>query len=242
MIEIKAFASGSKGNCYRIDDGSTPLLLECGIPFREIQQKLGFTVSELAGCLVTHEHLDHCKAAIDITRAGIDTYMSAGTAWALAEKTTRSFAGHRVKIVRAKEQFKIGTWTILPFETQHDAAEPLGFLLANGREKILFATDTYYVKYRFQGLTHLMIECNYVLDILEANIANGSVPVAMKRRILRSHMSLESLKGFLTANDLSQVQEIWLLHLSDNNGDARRFKREIQELTGKPVYIASKEV
>ena len=34
--------------------------------------------------------------------------------------------------------------------------------------------------------------------------------------------------------------EIWLLHLSDGNSDAERFKREIMELTGKkePVYIA----
>lgn len=46
------------------------------------------------------------------------------------------------------------------------------------------------------------------------------------------------MKDFLKANDLRHVQEIWLLHLSDGNSDADRFKREIQELTGKPVYIA----
>jgi hypothetical protein len=51
-------------------------------------------------------------------------------------------------------------------------------------------------------------------------------------------MSLETCKGFLRANDLSRVQEIWLLHLSDANSDAARFKREIQELTGKVVYVA----
>ena len=56
--------------------------------------------------------------------------------------------------------------------------------------------------------------------------------------VLRSHFSLENVKEFLQANDLSKVQEIWLLHLSDGNSDAERFKREIQELTGKVVYIA----
>ncbi len=242
MIKINALASGSKGNCYRVTDSRTPLLLECGISIQKIKKGVGFKLADIAGCLVTHEHQDHCKAAADITRAGIDTYMSAGTACALIETASKDsaiFAGHRVKIKKALEQFKVGTWTILPFATQHDAKEPLGFLLAstNGG-KLLFATDTYYVKYRFKGLTHIMIECNYADDILAANVAAGEVPQAMRRRLLQSHFNLENVKKFLQANDLTTVREIWLLHLSDQNSDAERFKREVQELTGKPVFVA----
>lgn len=148
-------------------------------------------------------------------------------------------ASHRAKAVKSKEQFNIGTWTILPFETEHDAAEPLGFLLANAAgDKLLYATDTYYVRYRFRGLSHIMVECNYSVDILRANVEAGIVPAELKNRLLRSHFSLENVKEFLKANDLSKVQEIWLIHLSDGNSDAERFKREIQELTGKPTYIA----
>ena len=233
MIEILPLASGSRGNCYHITDGRTPLLLECGIPFREIQKGLHFRVSEVAVCLVSHEHQDHSKAVRDVMKAGIDCYMSAGTAEALG------ISGHRLHIIKAKQQFRIGTWTILPFETQHDAAEPLGFLLANQyREKLLYATDTFYIRYRFQGLTHIAVECNYSLDILRRNVEAGVVPKELKNRILKSHFSLENVKQFLLANDLSEVQEIWLLHLSDGNSDADRFKREVQELTGKPIYIA----
>ncbi len=76
------------------------------------------------------------------------------------------------------------------------------------------------------------------MDILRANIEAGLVPVELKNRIIQSHFSLENVKKFLQANDLSQVREIWLIHLSDDNSDADRFKREIQELTGKPVYVA----
>lgn len=233
MIEFTPYASGSRGNCYRVTDGRTPLLLECGIPYKEIQKALNFRVSEIAGCLVSHEHQDHTKAIKDIMKAGIDCYMSAGTVEVLG------ISGHRVNIVRAKKQFRLGSWTILPFETQHDAQEPLGFLFANqAGEKLLYATDTYYIRYRFQGLTHIMIECNYSLDILRTNVANGSVEPALKNRILKSHFSLENVKKFLQANDLGKVQEIWLLHLSDGNSDEARFKREIQELTGKMVFIA----
>jgi len=233
MIEILPLASGSQGNCYRVTDGSTPLLLEAGIQFKEIQKRLYFRMSELAGCLLSHEHGDHAKAVKDMTKAGIDIYASRGTIEALG------VTGHRLHIIQARQQFQVGTWTILPFETQHDAAEPLGFLLANPvGEKVLYATDTYYIRYRFQGLTHIMVECNYSLDILKRNMDAGLVPVELKNRLLRSHFSLENVKGFLIANDLSKVREIWLLHMSDGNSDAARFKREIQELTGKPVYIA----
>lgn len=166
-------------------------------------------------------------------RSGIDCYISAGTAEALG------LSGHRVHIIKAKQQFRIGTWTVLPFDTQHDAAEPLGFLLANQYgDKLLYATDTYFLQYKFRGLTHIMVECNYAEDILEANIASGAIDPVLKNRLVRSHFSLAGVKEFLRANDLSHVKEIWLLHLSNGNSDAARFKREIQELTGKEVYIA----
>ena len=233
MIEILPLASGSRGNCYHITDGSTPLLLECGIPFREIQKGLHFRVSEVAVCLVSHEHQDHSKAVRDVMKAGIDCYMSAGTAEALG------ISGHRLHIIQARQQFQLGSWAVLPFETQHDAAEPLGFLLANqAGDKLLYATDTYYIRYKFHGLTHIMVECNYAADILKRNVDAGTVPKELKSRILKSHFSLENVKQFLRANDLSKVQEIWLLHLSDGNSDEKRFKREIQELTGKMVFVA----
>ncbi|MGN7403499.1 MBL fold metallo-hydrolase [Cytobacillus praedii] len=232
MIEITALASGSRGNAYQVTDGHTPLLLECGINYREIQKGFNFRMSEVAGCLVTHEHGDHCKSIKDVLKAGIDVFTSKGTAEALG------IDHHRIKPLRAMEQFQLGTWTILPFDVQHDVSEPLGFLLVNQvGEKLLFATDTYYIKYRFRGLTHIMVECNYSMTLLNENIATGRVHKVMKNRLVKSHFSLENVKNFFKANDLSKVQEIWLLHLSDTNSDAKLFKEEIQKVTGKMVYI-----
>ena len=233
MIEITPIASGSLGNCYRITDSRTPLLLECGIPYKEIQKGLNFKVSEIASCLISHEHQDHSKSVKDLMKVGIDCYMSQGTAEALG------VSGHRLHIIKARQQFHLGSWVVLPFETQHDAAEPLGFLLANqDGDKLLYVTDTYYIKYKFRGLTHIMIECNYSMDILKAKVKAGLMEPAIKRRILKSHFDLKNVKAFLQANDLSKVREIWLLHMSDDNSDAERFKREVQELTGKMVFVA----
>lgn len=233
MIEIKTLASGSKGNCYHVTDGSTPILLECGIRFKEIRKALNFKTSNLAGCLVTHEHKDHCGGLNEALKAGIDCFMSPGTAEAIGIKH------HRIKQVKVKNQFQLGSWTILPFDVQHDVFEPFGFLLQNkAGERLLFATDTYYIRYKFKGLTHLLIECNYSRDILDENIDSGRVHKGMKNRLIKSHFSLENVKEFLKANDLSEIQEIHLIHLSDSNSNEPLFKREIQELTGKVVYIA----
>ncbi|OPX87762.1 MAG: putative metallo-hydrolase YycJ [Pelotomaculum sp. PtaB.Bin104] len=233
MIEIKCFASGSSGNCYLVTDGETLLLLEAGIHWRLIRQHINFQTGMIAGVLISHEHQDHAKAVKDAIKSGLDIYASEGTLKAICA------TGHRVNPVTALKQFKLGSWTVLPFETQHDAAAPFGFLLANqAGEKLLYATDTYYIRYMFPGLTHIMIECNYSIDSLRVNVEAGLVPKALKDRLLSSHLSLEHMKEFLKANDLARVQEIWLIHLSGDNSDAERFKREIQALTGKPVFIA----
>lgn len=235
MIRVVPLASSSAGNAYYITDGTTALLLEAGIKYKEIQKSLNFQTSDIAGCLITHEHGDHGKSASEIMKAGITVYASQGTLEALC------LQGHRTKPIQALNQFTIGTWTILPFDIQHDVSEPLGFLLVNqSGDKLLFATDTYYIKYRFQGITHLLVECNYSMKILNENVESGRVPASMKRRLLRSHFSLENVKDFLLANDLSRIQEVWLLHLSDNNSDEALFKREIQSVTGKPVYVAQR--
>jgi phosphoribosyl 1,2-cyclic phosphodiesterase len=236
MIEFTPYASGSTGNCYKISDGRTPLLLECGIRINDILRNLKFGVSSLAGCLLSHGHSDHSRTAKGLMKFGVDIYLSQGTA---DEISGLGPWRHRINIIKAKQQFRIGTWTVLPFDTQHDAAEPLGFLLANqDGEKCLYLSDTMYCKYRFHGLTHVAIECNYSLDILKKNVEAGAVPKELKSRILKSHFSLENVKKFLQANDLSKVQEIWLLHLSEQNSCEKRFKREIQELTGKMVFVA----
>lgn len=232
MIEITSFGSGSKGNAYRVTDGVTPLLVEAGVKYREIQKGFDFRLSEVAGCLLTHDHGDHSKSIKDVMKAGINVYTSPGTI------QTLGLSGHRIKPVKAMQQFQLNTWTVLPFDTEHDVSEPLGFLLVNQvGEKLLFATDTYYIRYKFKGLTHIMVECNYSTEILNQNILEGRVPQAMRKRLLQSHFSLENVKEFFKANDLSKVQEIWLLHLSDTNSNAELFKREIMKLTGKMVII-----
>lgn len=234
MVDFQVIASGSSGNCYRISDGRSTLLLEAGIRFKEIREALAFRISGLAGCLVTHEHGDHAKAVKDMIRAGVDCYMSQGTAEALGVS-----GHHRIHVIKDRHRFSVGTWQVIPFATMHrDAEEPLGFFMASGNTRFFFATDTMCIPHRFPGMTHIAVECNYDPELLKANVKAGVVDRKVRLSTIEGHMSLETCKGFLRTNDLSQVRQIWLLHLSNDNSDATRFKQEVQAITGKEVYIA----
>lgn len=234
-MQLKVLGSGSSGNCYLLQNEKETLMIEAGIKYKEILKGLDFNIKNVVGCLVSHEHKDHSKAISDIIKSGIDVYTSEGTALACAA------IEYRVKHIKSEQQFKINDFTILPFQTEHDAAEPLGFLIQHpDMGKLLFITDSYYCKYTFKGLNHIMIECNYSLPILNENVDQGLIPSVLKNRLLKSHFSFEHVKEFLKANDLSSVKDIILIHLSGDNSDPEMFKNEIEKLTGKPTYIAHK--
>jgi phosphoribosyl 1,2-cyclic phosphodiesterase len=231
MFSIAPIASSSAGNSYLLDNGTSRLIVELGIPWRQIKKALNFDLSRVAGAIVTHGHLDHCRAVKEVAMAGIDVYLSMPTADSL--KVT----GHRIHIVEPMQQFKVDEWTVLPFGVEHDAAGALGFLIFSKAEKILFLTDTSFCRYRFQGITRLMIEANYDQDILERNVAAGLVESSRRERLIKSHMSIQRVVDFLKANDLSKLKEIFLMHLSAENSDEQFFKTTIQQMTGTPVYI-----
>jgi len=234
-MKLKVLGSGSKGNCYLLQGEEETLILECGIPYKDILKGLDFNLSNVVGCLVSHEHKDHCKAITDVLKAGIDVYASKGTALACAA------IEYRVKHIKSEKPIKIGGFTVLPFQAQHDAAEPLGFLLQHQEiGKVLFITDSYYCQYNFKGLNHILIECNYSVEILRENLENKRLPVSLKNRLLKSHFELGNVKDFLKASDLKAVKEVLLIHLSDSNSNSKQFKEEIERTTGKPTYIASK--
>lgn len=232
-MQIRVLASGSTGNAYTVSDGVTTLLLDAGIPLKQIQIGTGFKVRQIAGAFVTHEHQDHSKAMKDLARLGVDVFASKGTIEACG------LSGHRFHPVQSLVELEIGTFRILPFDVEHDAAEPLGFLCTSKAtsEKLLYFTDTYFIRYRFRGLTHIMAECNYTDEGVNSSIVEGRMPLAAVPRLVRSHMSLEHLLGMLDANDMSTVQQIYLLHLSERNSEAEHMKEAVQQHTGAEVYL-----
>jgi len=232
-MKLTVINSNSAGNAYTLETETEILLIECGVDFKLIQKTVGFNLNKIVGCLVSHEHQDHCKAAEAIAKRGIAVYASAGTISELG------FKHHCLKPIKAHEAFNLGSFRILPFDVKHDCKEPLCFLIEHPESGlILFLTDSYYVEYTFEGLNNVIVEANYCQTIVDRKVFEGVSPRFLRNRVLQSHMSIKTCKEFLQANDLSQVNNIVLIHLSDSNSDAKRFQREVMELTGKNVHVA----
>lgn len=237
FLTIKNIGSGSDGNCYLIDDGRTQLLLECGFNFKVIQQALNFKTSKISGCLISHRHGDHIKGLKDLLHRGFNCFISGPERDALCE-IDKKYQVYNLRPIEPLKAFKIGSFTVLPFDVMHDTEQPLGYLIeSENGSKLLFATDTYYIPYKFAGVTHLLIECNNSLSIMADNVEKGVLAASLKKRIEKSHFSLENLKTFLKDCDLSKLQEVCLIHLSNTNSDEMLFKREIQKTTGQLVKV-----
>lgn len=234
-MKIDIIASGSSGNCYKISNEDTTLLIECGIPYKNIQEALDFKTASIDGVLVSHEHMDHAKACKDLIKAGVDLYMTKGTKKAL------DLESHRVKTFEESNYstyrwVEIGSFKIKAFETVHDAKEPVGFYILNTKtdERLLFITDTMFVKNRFRTIDYLMLEVNYDKKTINDNPGLND---ELRERIKKNHMSLETAVDFLDKCGLVRLKKIYVMHLSDSNSDAKFIKESLQEVAGVSVEI-----
>lgn len=234
-MRLRVVSTGSSANCYLLESGTEVLILDAGLPIRKVLPYIE-DFRSVVGCLITHEHGDHSRGAAELIRRGVKVYGSRGT-W----KALDNSALMRFKTVRPLSPIQVGGFTVMAFETQHDAAEPLGFLIREDRtgENVLYATDTYYLRYTFPGVHYWIVECNYCDDVLDDEMRSGKLDAGLRRRLLESHMSLRRLKDTLAANDLSTATKIVLVHLSDNRSDEQRMVREIEALTNVETIAAT---
>lgn len=237
MITTKVFGSGSSGNGYLVSDGTSRIMIEAGLSYKHVAPALGFDFANIVALLITHEHGDHAKYLQQfLDETTIPVYMSAGTAAALDREPS-----YRIHTLRPFEEARIGDWIVTGFPVEHDAAEPMGFLLTNSAgERLLYVTDTNFVRYRFDGVTHMIVEMNYADDIIEGNRYGGNIVPSLVTRIRGSHFELQDSLKFIMANKSPSLQSIMLIHVSKGNGDPDRFARVVREITGVPVTVAGR--
>lgn len=242
-MELTVITSSSEGNAYVIQNEGEALLIEAGAHFSKTLEALGHNVAKIVGCLITHEHGDHAGHINEVLSYGLPVYASRGTCHAIESKIRSAYKPRVIDFDSAGNYFdlQLGRFEVYPFATKHDAAEPLGFYIWHPETGgILFATDTYYIRPTFADLRIVIIECNYAPDILAANVQRKADGMTWHRarRIRASHLSLDTCLATLKANDLSRVNNIVLIHVSAGNGDPRRFKKAVEQATGRPTHIA----
>lgn len=239
MIDVKTIGSGSSGNCYLVDINDTKILLECGLTFKKIQKALNYRVSAIDFCLVTHEHMDHAKAVKDLMKAGVDCYMTKGTAEAL------EVSGHRLKIFKnwAETKYKttyVSNILIQPLRAIHDVREPVMYYIEDikTKESLLFATDTAFMAYKIpEDINVLMIECNYVKKLIDERVDENEINVSLRNRIAKNHMSLETVLEALDDVKMTRLKKVYILHLSDGNSDEKLIRDSIEKKLGIPVEV-----
>ncbi len=233
-MKLHILGSSSRGNGYILEASDEAIILECGEPARMARSALGYSLSKVKGVFITHEHQDHSKFARSYAESYIPIYATGGTIEALG-------AGDYIKPICLGKEVHVGRFKILPFSTQHDANEPCGFLIDHPESGIiLFATDTYYIKYRVPEVKHLLVECNYSEEILQHRLHSGEISIKRYERTYQSHMSLSTCMKYIDKMDKSRLHSIVLLHLSEENSHAEQFAQSIQSISMADVYVADR--
>lgn len=226
-MKLYVAATGSSGNCYVLSgDNGESLILDAGVALKKVAPHIP-NLRKVKGLLLTHEHGDHSRFVGDYILRGHKCFASDGT-W-----KSLGLNGERCSSLK---QFVSGPFTVLPFGTQHDAAEPMGFLVRYQPtgELVLYATDTYYLRYTFPCVNYWIIECNYCDDLIDQE-----TDLSLRKRLKESHMSLRRLRDALAANNLGDAAKIVLVHLSDRRSDEFRMVDEIYEQTGVETVAAA---
>lgn len=231
-MTLHILSTGSKGNCYLLgSDNNEVLMLDMGVPFKNIKQALDFDLNKAVGALLTHSHKDHSKYAKDVLNAGIKVYSSKET---FAELGLSEH--HNAKGLEHLKKYQIDSFTVIPFDLVHDV-RCFGYLIDHKEMGLTcFITDTHYSPYKFKGLNNIIIEANYSEKIIDEKLKEDKW--FLRDRIIESHQSLETCIKFLKNNDLGKVNNIVLIHLSDSNSDETMFELDVLDAVKIRPHIA----
>lgn len=209
MLKLKTLATGSSGNCYLLSTENETLILDCGIPIKEIKKGLNFDLSKVVGCVVTHVHKDHSLSFKDIMNMGIKVY----------------------------EPFVFRKWfggfKVQSFEVPHDNEPCVGYLITcPDGQKVLYATDFEYIKYNFQkiGIDHVIIECNYQQEYVNRDLPNFEHKI-------KGHCSLDTCKKFIEVNATDRLKTVLLVHMGVETCNAEECVSEIKKVVKSGVFV-----
>lgn len=207
------------------------------MPYRDAVRALDNKIDKVSGCLVTHSHGDHAGFIRQYAKA-FNVYATQGT---LEERGVKPNTFHFCAVPLFCE-FKVGSFVVKAFDTEHDTAEPCGYIVYHEEMgTMLFLTDTHHIKYRFDfPLDYIFIECNHTDELVDRSVKNRIIPRSVGVRAKATHMSLKRCTNCLRACNTSQTKAIVLIHISANNGNASAFREQVARATGKPVYCATK--
>ena len=148
-MEFYSIASGSSGNCICVGDDDTHVMIDAGISGKRIEEGMnayGYTTSDMAGLLITHEHSDHISGVGVISRKyGLPIYGTAGTLASIKRNNSLGKIDSGLfREIKTGVNFQIGSLDIYPMHISHDAADPVAYIVSSGNKRIGIITDLGY--------------------------------------------------------------------------------------------------
>ena len=226
-MTLKCIGSGSSGNCYTLtSDSGEALILDCGIPINEIKKGLNWNIRNVVGCIVSHVHSDHSKSVKDLGDMGIPVF-----APYISEKPMK--IGNGDFRVQAFDLTTLdGRWTHT--DANGEPCQIYGFLITHKEMgRMLYATDTELIKWRFKSINHILLGVNYDKDLIDNEDS------AKVNHVYRGHMSIDTACDFVKANNSKDLQNVIMCHLSSENADSDSFIEKMKKVAcGVNVDVA----
>lgn len=226
-MRLKCLGSSSAGNCYTLTSNSEEtLILDCGIPIKEIKKGLNWEIRNVVGCTVSHVHSDHSKSVNDFKPMGIPILAP--------------YLGDNCK------SMNMGYFTVKPFDlttidgswthTHANGSECpcYGFLITHPEMgRMLYITDTELIKWRFKDINHILLGVNYEKDLVDKDNDPKT------RHVFRGHLSIDTACEFVKANNSNDLQNVIMCHLSSENADKDLFIEKMKKVAcGANVDVA----
>lgn len=227
-MKLKCIATGSTGNCYTLTSNSgETLILDCGIPIKEIKKGLDWNIKGIMGVLCTHKHLDHSKSLKDFKSMGIPIY-----APYISQKPMAIGSG-AFRIQSFDLTTVDGRWT----HTDADGTECpcYGFLITHKEMgRLLYITDTELIKWKFKDINHILLGVNYDKDLVDTDNPKAN-------HVFRGHLSIDTACDFVKANNSDSLQNVIMCHLSSENADSDSFIAKMKNaVNGANVDVAER--
>jgi phosphoribosyl 1,2-cyclic phosphodiesterase len=219
-MRFSVLGSGSGGNATVVEAGGMRLLVDAGLSAKQLVLRMiqvGIDPSQLDGVLLTHEHGDHVRGLkILLKQFNIPVFTTAATARVVRET---GINGGTWKTFEAGQSFEVGGVSIDSFAIQHDAVDPVGFVIGHDTRRFGVVSDAGFVTRsmteRLRNLNSLFVEANYDDALLEADMKR---PWSTKQRISSRHGHLSNRQVAELLSEIAHplLSRVVLGHLSSD--------------------------
>lgn len=220
MMKFALLASGSKGNCCLIEDEKSSIVIDCGSTKTYLKQcfeKLEYDYMNSDALFVTHTHKDHVSQL---------KMFDPITTYSRCDLDTNHF--NRISTF---DEVEVNTLKVKELPLSHDSEIVSGFIVENEDSKLVYVTDTGYIKEEYlpliENADYYIFESNHDVEML----METRRPMHIKQRIIGDlgHLCNEDCAEILANVVGDKTKEIVLAHISEEGNDRTKAKDVLVE-------------